>query len=507
MQAMKKLKPIVAISSSVVIGTSCLLGNSPASAIPAWSKYCGPESNPGASKIWNGLLYPWSRLFDSSCRDHDNNYTKANRNEAGMTQARADNLFRNDMQRKCNQNWRSAVRLNGTGGDIAYTIAQIFSLGTFGEAMRLWCLGAAESNYQMVTTLGEDVGAVRGFPSIEVTQARIKRIDDWLGDDEIEINFTVRNNGNVNVEVDAVMMKKGKGYRQLVRPSTLGQISTAFNSDIIDAEPDTYEVDLNSGQQWSDKLSTNGVYASQENLDNPVNVYIRADLYNPGGNFTAPFVPMAWLQCTKPKAGKSGPCKIKYRFGDGWSEISVRQSAEAWLKSVRSSKPNTSPATSETGGTPSSADKACANKRTNMGIWSFRNPKSNKYVRGGVTAEGRKDVVGALAPRVANPLKAWETFRLYSIPGVSGGRRLLNTIDGRWLETVNKTNTLLLPSKRRCTTSNKDMQWRVVNVKGQSGIYKLQNRRNGKFVRVTTNGLLKANASETQATPFSWKKY
>ena len=51
------------------------------------------------------------------------------------------------------------------------------------------------------------------------------------------------------------------------------------------------------------------------------------------------------------------------------------------------------------------------------------------------------------------------------------------------------------------------MQWRVVNVPGQRGVYKLQNLRTNKFVKVTGNGLLKANASESQATAFGWNRY
>jgi len=155
-----------------------------------------------------------------------------------------------------------------------------------------------------------------------------------------------------------------------------------------------------------------------------------------------------------------------------------------------------------------SQDTACANPKTDMGIWSFKDLNTNQYVRGGVTAEGRNDLVGALGTAVSNPNSAWESFRLYSIPGVQGGRRLQNTIDGRWLETVNNTGSLLLHGPvRSCDTSTKDMQWRVVPVPGQRGVYKLQNLNSNQFVRIAPGGLLKANASEAQATPFGWNKY
>lgn len=153
------------------------------------------------------------------------------------------------------------------------------------------------------------------------------------------------------------------------------------------------------------------------------------------------------------------------------------------------------------------SQKSCDAKSELIGIWSFKNPATKKYARGGVTGEGRNDLVGALAPRVANPSRAWETFRLYKIPGVRGGRRLQNTIDGRWLETVNKTSTLLLHGPvRKCTPSNEDMKWRVVRG-SRKGDYKLQHLRTNKYVRVMSNGLLKANASESQATVFSWQRY
>lgn len=504
---MKTRHLLASLYTTTLLGSQVFLSAPPSHALPAWSTYCGPESNAGASAIWNGLLYPWSRLFDSSCQKHDEGYVRVNNGESGWTQSRVDIEFRNDMHRQCNQNWQRALGLTGTAGEIGTTLAQIFSLGTFGVAMKAWCNSAAESNYQMVTTFGEDVGAVRGFPSILVSSAKINRVYNTLSDDELDINFTVVNNGNVNVEVDAVLMKKGKSFRDLVKPGFLGTISSAFNTDIIDAVPNTHEKDLRPGQQWSEKVTTDGFWASQEDLGSTVNVFIRADLYSDGNNFTAPFIPMAWLQCPKPSRPGTKNCTVKYRFSDGWSNVSVRQKANEWLASVRRSNwPR--PQQRQGQGQSSTQDTACANPSTTMGIWSFKDPARNKYARGGVTAEGRNDLVGALATRVANPSRAWETFKLYSIPGVPGGRRLQNTIDGRWLETVNTTSTLLLHGPvRSCSTSNKDMQWRVIDVPGRRGVYKLQSLRTNKFVKVSGSGLLKANASQAQATPFIWNKY
>ena len=55
------------------------------------------------------------------------------------------------------------IRLNGTGGDIGYGLAQIFSMGTFAPAMKAWCKAAAASNYAMVAEFGADIGAATGF--------------------------------------------------------------------------------------------------------------------------------------------------------------------------------------------------------------------------------------------------------------------------------------------------------------------------------------------------------
>lgn len=128
---------------------------------------------------------------------------------------------------------------------------------------------------------------------------------------------------------------------------------------------------------------------------------------------------------------------------------------------------------------------------------------TGEYVRGGVTAEGRNDVVGALAGR-KRPTnnRSWESFELITVP--SGPHKnatwIRNTMRNRYLETVNRTSTLLLPANRRCDPSNPDLLWIVEN-RGRGGI-KFQNVRTKKFVRVQRNGLLKADATRNNATVF-----
>ena len=238
-----------------------------------------------------------------------------------------------------------------------------------------------------------------------------------------------------------------------------------------------------------------------------------------GGNFINTFsgqisgniISGYWQDTANSKTQNSGQLTLRINSPYNISRLSHTGAftGSNWdLQAASTPTPFPNPGGQGGGTNPSPTDAACANSSTYMGIWSFKDLATNKYARGGVTAEGRNDLVGALGTAVSNPSRAWESFRLYSIPGVAGGRRLQNTIDGRWLETVNNTGSLLLHGPvRSCNTSTKDMQWRVVPVAGQRGVYKLQNLRSNQFVRIAPGGLLKANASEAQATPFSWNKY
>jgi hypothetical protein len=153
---------------------------------------------------------------------------------------------------------------------------------------------------------------------------------------------------------------------------------------------------------------------------------------------------------------------------------------------------------------PSPSQQTC-NSQQIAGRWAFRDLASQRFVRGGVSGEGQNDLVGlGSADYAANPARDWATFEIYEISGVPGGRRLRNTIDGRWLETKNDTNTLLLPQGRTCSVSNQDMQWQV---EPASNGYLLRNTRTGKYVRLDGSGLLKADAEKAQATKFGLGNY
>ena len=150
--------------------------------------------------------------------------------------------------------------------------------------------------------------------------------------------------------------------------------------------------------------------------------------------------------------------------------------------------------------------KSCQDGRKEP-ISAIKVKASGQYVRGGMSAERRTDVVGALAGRTKPTNKrSWESFEMVTIQSGpnKGSRWIRNTLSNRYLETVNKTSTLLLPPNRRCDPTNPDMIWKVYINKG--GFITLKNTRTQKYVRVTRDGLLKADASKANATGFVFEK-
>ena len=270
---------------------------------------CGPQGR-GSTAVamtigW--LLYPWSPHFNSACRTHDQNYSLANRSTT-MTQTRADRIFLADMKRSCRANWNKPG-VGATGGKLWRALKAAVTTSTYRQEMIKWCYNHANTAYWAVAEFGSDIGAIEGFDSIKVTRATIKKVKNTWSDDEIDINFTVKNDGNVNIEVDAVMMKKGRYYKDLTKKNGLGDVASFLSTHTLDTEPDTYEKDLRVGQSYSDKLTTTGIWASQEDLGSYVYAYIRADL---SSGFDA-LAPMARLKCRKPGRGQTKNCQIRYR--------------------------------------------------------------------------------------------------------------------------------------------------------------------------------------------------
>lgn len=144
----------------------------------------------------------------------------------------------------------------------------------------------------------------------------------------------------------------------------------------------------------------------------------------------------------------------------------------------------------------------CSTK-TSYGVWAIKDLRTNQFVRGGVSSEGRRDLVGAVGGSktpISQP--GWETFTLYkTTDGGKYGRWIVNTVDGRYLETVNQTNSLMLSSGRACDTSITDMKWDVVPVNkvGNHWAYRVMNKRTGKYVRTVSGGILKADAQANRA--------
>lgn len=480
-------RTLVSLVTATSIGSSvAAIAPTSAYAIPAWSTHCGPASSPTLAKGWNWFLYPWSALFDSACKTHDDNYDLVNdqNNTTRMTQARADTIFKNDMNRLCNTKWRDALRLNGTAGDIGYGLAQIFSMGGFAPAMKAWCKTAAASNYAMVAEFGSDIGAATGFPSVKITNARIFREDDYISDDEIKVQFTVVNDGNVDIEVDAVMMKKGKGYRHLMNPNVFSQIASALNTNIADTEPDTHEVDLTSGQSWRASVSTNGGWASQEDLDNPVNVFIRTDEWSET-NFTAPFTPKAWIQCPKPRPDKWGNCTVKYRVGYAWEPITVSESGRAFALDFRRHR-----LTAAENNQGSASSNTRCEKGRYLGRYALRSQQTRKFIRAGI---GSQSVMGAVSNSVGGN-RSWETFDIYDLGNQNGLNRgtyaLRSSQDpSRWVSVMNNREKLRL--RRGCTTATRS---RLFNTNRRNSTLQLQSLRNRKWVILRSNNYLYANA-------------
>lgn len=264
---------------------------------------CGPMERPYVSAIIGEVLLPWSPFFNAACKKHDANYVLAD-TDPSMSQSKADKIFLSDMKKSCKKNWS----MTGKGTNKLYKLLKP-ALLPFKSGMIAWCTSYAKIAYSVVSEFGSDIGAIKGIDSIKVESAKITRTKDTFSDDEIDIVFKVRNDGNVNIEVDAVMMKKGHFYKDLVKKDALGNVASFLSRHTLDTEPDLYEKDLKPGQSYSDKLTTSGIYASQEDLGKYVYAFIRADLVESFGGI----VPMARLKCRKPAPGKTKNCQIRYR--------------------------------------------------------------------------------------------------------------------------------------------------------------------------------------------------
>ena len=242
--------------AAAVSGASVLLSTAP---IPSRASYinpspdCGPEGNTAAAMLIGWALYPWSPLFNSACVTHDRNYDLANESTS-MTQTRADNIFLQDMRQSCRANWNKAGT-GTTGGKLWRLLRATVTSSTYKNEMIKWCYNYAKTAYWAVAEFGSDIDAIQGFDSIQVTSAKIKTVKNTFSDDEIDVKFTVKNDGNVNIEVDAVLMKKGRYYKDLMSKNSLGNVASALSTNTLDTEPDAYEKDLRPGQSYSDKLT------------------------------------------------------------------------------------------------------------------------------------------------------------------------------------------------------------------------------------------------------------
>ena len=233
--ASKKRLPNRKIGSNIfgssLLATSLLLSTN----LAANAKdYCGPDDNAFMSWITNAYLSPFDKIFNPLCKEHDENYSLVNkRSNTSMSQERADQIFRTGLYRACSNDWRKAIKGTWRDNDIYYGWTQLWTNGNYASYIKSWCRDLADDAYSMVSEFGSDIAAVKGFPSLKVTKARIFREDDYWSDDEIKVDFTVVNDGYVNIEVDAVMMKKGKGYKNLLNPSVFSRVASALDRSVL----------------------------------------------------------------------------------------------------------------------------------------------------------------------------------------------------------------------------------------------------------------------------------
>ncbi len=466
-----------------------------AKALPPYSTHCGPEGGGMASVAFNSVLYPWPRLFDESCLVHDRDYDRVNSGDRSITQRMADDKFLRDMMNNCRTRWREAVNMTGVGGDIAYWIAQIGSFGAFAPFMQASCMASATLAHSLVAEFGADIGSANGVSSIQVRRATLRRFDTGLfgsfDEDEVTVEFEVINDGNYDLELDAVLLRKGSTVRDLANPRGMRDVAsnwvTFFNRHSVDVEPDTHEFDLSTGrgQVWRDSVTTNNIPASWKNLNNPVQVVIRADLYQEvGNNLTTPFKPMALIECPLPRnAGSTSNCTVKYPNGPGWGPRTPGQNLATAQGALRS--------------TPPRAAARCDGN--SIGIWAFR--AGSKFVRGGVTIGNIRDYVAAVSNNIGPVNRSWETFRLLDRDG-RGGRYIINTINGQYLQVDGQKRLRLRDTS--CASSDATKKWVVVPDRTRRGYYALKSEATGQFVRLTPRGLLVADAPQSNAYYFAW---
>ncbi|MBE9258137.1 hypothetical protein [Dolichospermum sp. LEGE 00246] len=197
---------VSAITVSTVFGSSLVNLN----VLPAQAQknYCGPENSRTGSFLTRVGIAPWGQLFSPACQEHDECYIRVDRNIPGETKTRCEEQFKTNL----------------------YSLCKSLPLRNQGD-----CIGKATLMVKAVKELGLASGSVKGRYGLKVINVISRRISNRLGDDEIEICVSVRNDGNIRTEWKlALLNQKGQ---------------------TIDVEPDAYQQNITEGE--TNKLCVN----------------------------------------------------------------------------------------------------------------------------------------------------------------------------------------------------------------------------------------------------------
>ncbi len=240
--------------------TNSSISRQPLSLKPAFAgNGCGPQNSTTGYILTKYFLYPYNDRFKPACDQHDTCYDLTS---SGKTKEQCDNEFRQNLYRICEDRslWQKLSE------DV---VGYITNPKLWGTGLTEPCKRQADYAVWAVSTLGES--SVSGaIYSLKVQNVKVKRIDDWWGDDELSVCVTVKNDGNLNTEWDLVLLKK--------------------NGEIADTEPDTYERNIAVGATDTECVTTNNdPSVSVSNLSNPAKVVVRVDDYSG----VAPFTPVA----------------------------------------------------------------------------------------------------------------------------------------------------------------------------------------------------------------------
>jgi hypothetical protein len=208
------------------------------------------------------FLYPYDELFTPACEEHDACY---NLPSSRKTKEQCDEEFRKNLYQQCSNRslWKTVSQ------DF---LGEITNPKLWGSGLSNSCKNQADYAVWAVSVLGES--SVSGaIYSLKVKDVKVKRIHDFIGDDEFSACVTVENDSNLDTEWDLVLLDK--------------------NGNIADVEPDTHEINVKVGDTAQECVTTNqDPTVSISDLSNPAKLVVRVDDVSGYAQFT----PVAFIE-------------------------------------------------------------------------------------------------------------------------------------------------------------------------------------------------------------------